>query len=137
MFLDNSLALILGKRSAVHITDLVGLAVSPAGRDAGQQGGGDVAHGRIVVPFGDHQPLVLGGQLRVELARLFGGHPQGFAEQLVAGLGQPCRVVGGAGLVHLRDEPGVGADGGEAGEPVRVAEPGGDDGGDGRGGAGR
>ena len=72
MFLDNSLALILGKRSAVHITDLVGLAVSPAGRDAGQQGGGDVAHGRIVVPFGDHQPLVLGGQLRVELARLFG-----------------------------------------------------------------
>src|SRR5687768_5765567 len=65
---DDLAAFVGGEGAAVGVADRVGLAGAPAGRDPGQQDGGDVADRGVVVPVAGHQPGVLCGQLGVALA---------------------------------------------------------------------
>jgi hypothetical protein len=89
------------------------------------------------VSFGVHEPLVFRGELRVGFAGLIGSVEEGFAQQWVAGFGEPVVVFGLSGLVDLGHQPGVGADGGQGVEAVRVADAAGDDGAGDRSDAGR
>ena len=124
---DDVAAFFGGDGTPVGVAQDVVLAGAPAGRDPGEQDGGDVAGRGVVVPVGGHQPLVLRRELGVGSAGGVGGGEQRLAQQWVAGLGQAVLVVGLPGLGHLRDQAGVGADRGQAGEPVRVADPARDD----------
>jgi hypothetical protein len=58
---DDLASLFGGDGAAVGVADDVVLPGAPAGRDAGEQRGGDVADRRIVVSFGGHEPLVFRG----------------------------------------------------------------------------
>jgi hypothetical protein len=124
---DDSASFLGGDGSAVGVAQDVVLAGAPAGGDAGEQGGGDVAHRRVVVSFGGHEPLVFGGQLRVGLAGLVGRGEEGFPQQWVAGLGESVLVLCLSGLVDLGNKPGIGADGGQGVKSVWVADAAGDD----------
>jgi hypothetical protein len=81
-----------GDGSAVGVAQDVVLADAPTGGDAGEQDGGDVADRRVVVSFGVHEPLIFRGESRVGFAGLVGGAEEGFAQQCVAGLGEPVVV---------------------------------------------
>jgi hypothetical protein len=86
---------------AVDVVELVGGLVPPAGDDAGEQGGGDVAQRGVVVFSGlDHEPVVLGGQGGVEAAGLVGADEQGLAQQRVAAFGRSAVTPGDAGGVQ-------------------------------------
>ena len=125
---DDTTSFLGGDGSTVSVAQHVVLTVAPTGGDAGEQDGGDVADRRLVVSFGVHEPLVFRGELRVGFAGLVGGGEEGFAQQCVAGFGEPVVVFCLSGLADLGDQPGIGADGGQGVEPVRVADAAGDDG---------
>src|SRR6202171_5013536 len=123
---DDATSFLGGDGAAVGVAQDVVLAGAPTGGDAGEQDGGDVADRRVVVSFGVHEPLVFRGGLRVGFAGLGGGGEEGFAQQCVAGLGEPVVVFCLSGLADLGDQAGIGADGGQGVEPVRVADAAGD-----------
>lgn len=124
--LDDGLAFGLADFSAIDVTDDVGLTGPHAGGDRSQQVGRQVTDRGVAVPVTRHQPDVLRSELRIDKAGVVGGHEQHLAQQRVAGLGDPAVGFSDTGLVHLGHQSGVGADRGQAGEPVRVAEPAGD-----------
>ena len=113
--------------SAVGVAQQVGLTGAPAGRDAGEQCGRDVAGRRVVVAPSLHESLVLRGQLGVDLAGVICRGVQGFAQQWVAGFGQSVLVMALSGLVEFGDQPGVRADRRQGVEAVWITEASGDD----------
>ena len=115
-----------GDGLAVGVAKHVVLAGAPAGGDAGQQGGGDVADRGVVVSLDGHGSFVFRGEVGVGFAGLVSGGEQGFTQELVAGFGQPVLVVCLSGLVEFGDQARVGADRGQGVEAVWVTDAPGD-----------
>ena len=70
-----------GDAAPVDVADHVAFVAAPARRDAGQQGGGEVADRRVVMqPAFDDEPVVLGGKLGVGVVGYVGGEPDVAAE---------------------------------------------------------
>lgn len=106
VFANDLATLGLGDDASVCVAQPVVLTGAPAGADPGEQDGGEVTQGGVVVSVGVHQPDVFGGELGVGLAGLVGRGPQGFAQKRVAGLGQPVLVAGLASIYLWRDPHG-------------------------------
>ena len=82
------------------------MVMAPAGGDAGQQGGGQVADRRVMVePAVDDEAVVFGSELGVGVAGLVGDEPDVASQPGVSLFGDPGSGFGTAGLVHLGDHP--------------------------------
>lgn len=126
--LGHGAGLLAGDGLAGQVAPLVGAVVSGHDPDAACQGGGHRAEGLGVVASAfDHQAPVEVGQLGLELAGHVGGQVQGPAQHREAGLGDIAVPAGLAGGVLAGDQVGVGAEGGQVGEPLQVAHRGADD----------
>ena len=78
--MDDCASFIAGDRLSVDIADLVRDLCTPAGRDAGEQCGGDVAQrGVVMLAAFDHEAVIFGRQCGIEAAGLIGADEQGFA----------------------------------------------------------
>src|SRR3954462_14319090 len=85
---DDGSALGLGDWGAVDVAQHVALTWTPAGCEAGGEGGGEVAQRRVVVFAGlDDEAVVAGGELRVDAAQVVGGEVERLAQSGVTGLG--------------------------------------------------
>ena len=85
---DDAAALGFGDRGAVDVAQLVGRPGAQAGRDAGEQDGGEVADRRVVVAVPGHQAVVLRGELGIDFAGLIRGGVKRFAYS-----GSPALVI--------------------------------------------
>src|SRR6185437_3874186 len=120
---DYAASLLGGDHRSIGVSDHVGLLALPTRDDPGEQGGREVAEGRVVMLAGDgHEPVIALGERRVDLAGDVSRHEERLSEEGVAGLGRSTMAAVAPRGAEAGHESAERARTGQGAEPARITE---------------